>query len=136
MASGYEFVEHTADIRLRVRGVTLGDLFTAALDGMNAYIFGPDTPRGAVIVREGVEIEATDPTDLLVAWLARGLYLTSIHRAATRVFAVESVTPTKIRATLEVVRADPFEEIKAVTYHGLAVEKTATGYEALITFDI
>jgi SHS2 domain-containing protein len=136
----YEFVEHTADIRLRVRGAVLGDLFRAALDGMNAYMFGEEAGvagiHGEVLAREEVRISAADTTDLLVAWLARGLFLSSVHRAATRVGAIDAITPTEVRATIEVVRAEPREEIKAVTYHGLTVENTATGYEAVITFDI
>lgn len=132
----YEFVEHTADIQLRVRSPVLAGVFLDALQGMNVFLFGENAPHGEVADRKEVSLEARDTTDLLVAWLSRCLWLSATERVAVVCRTLTEVTPTTLHGTVELVRAHPREEIKGVTYHNLEVAHTPAGYEACVTFDI
>lgn len=133
----YEILEHTADIGLRARGETLAEVFTTATEGMMA-IAGTWQPGEGEEVP--IEAGAGDLAGLLVEWLGEALYVQDSRSAGVAGVRVEVVEGGRAEGALLVrpFAGDPSEgvQIKAVTYHQLAVERSAGGWTATVFFDI
>ena len=133
----YEVLEHTADVGLRAVASDLAELFETAAEGM-AAIAGVHRPgRGEPVA---IALESSDLEGLLVDWLNEVLYQHDSRGAALRTARVWEVDDTSVRATIELApldeRDDEGIQIKAVTYHQLAVRKTEDGWEAMVFFDV
>jgi SHS2 domain-containing protein len=139
---GFTFVDHTADVAARLRGATLDDLFAAAAGALTAAI----TVLEAVAPRQSraVTLEAADLELLLVDWVGELLYLFETEQflvAAARPRVAEQDRRWRVEAEISGETRDPARHpikvlVKAVTFHGLRIERRADGYETLIVFDI
>ncbi|GAB6167411.1 archease [Thermostilla marina] len=144
----FETFDHTADIGLRVAADTLKDLFAEATLGLYTLLC-PDLEsvrseerRNIVLPFPAAAGEACEPdyAELLHDWLAEVLYVFDVERfLACRVHV--SFHEGELHGVLEGERFDADRhtldlEIKAVTYHGLTVERTAEGWRAEIIFDL
>ena len=135
----YETFEHTADLGLRMRAESLNELFAEAGRALFSVIvanFDSVEP-----VRElSFRIEGTRRDDLLSDWLAELLYTFDARRVLLSAFDVE-VGQNGLRAT---ARGEPFDpsrheldmEVKAITYHGLKVERDGDGWLAEVIVDL
>jgi len=133
----YEFIEHTADIRLRAEGDDLKTLLLELAAGMNEFLFGETSSSSTeILASETVEIVSPDVVSLVVDWLSRLLLLSSIHHGKAVPLEITHISERELRASIAVYKAEQIEDIKAVTYHGLEVTKTPHGIEACVTFDI
>lgn len=138
MAGKYEIVEHTADVGVRGRGNTLDELFAGMARGLFALIADLETVHPTVERR--VELERDTPEELLHAWLDE---LNAMHQIRGELYAEFEPTVDGIRLTAT-VRGEPIDldrhrlgtEIKAITWHDLAVRQTAEGYEAEVLLDV
>jgi len=135
---GWKLLDHTADIRMEVRGSSLEELFLNASRGLTSLL----TPESRDLPDTELELslEADDIEELLVEWLRELLF-----RHQTRGFIlvsadIKELSNTKLKAKLAGRKRGPGEEpeieVKAVTYHGLSVRKNHTGYVVTIVFDI
>lgn len=133
----YSFLEHTADVRMRVTGKTIDELFRDALLGMVA-IMHPDGTRGEEKIRRTVAIDAPDATALLIDFLNEALVWMHTEREAFTDVRFHMISEYALEAELIGYRADEFgEDIKAVTYHEADVQKDAEGvWTTNIVFDI
>lgn len=135
----FEILPHTADVRLKVTGTTLRELFTVALSGMNEII-RPGTCRGKLTLTEraDVAVESSDTTALLIDFLAEVLTLTHERRIVFCRVEFSTLTATRIAAQISGRRVEQSDEdIKAVTYHDAEVRHNAADeYETIIVFDI
>ena len=134
----YNTFEHTADVGIEARGATLEEAFANAARGMFSIIVdGSD-----ISAREKREISleaAMDEEQLLVDWLSELLY---VHDVEGLVF--DSFDITIDDGLQAVARGEPYSrekhgygsEIKAVTYHLLAIKRTKKGVEINVLFDI
>lgn len=138
--AGWEILDHTGDIALRVFAPDLEGLFTAAVPALFDVIVDVRTvePRD----RSPVAIDgAVDEADLLVRFLSELLYR---HDAEGRLFRdarIVRMEPTRLAAEAIGEAFDPARhaiarEVKAVTYHGLALTRTPRGVEARIVLDL
>lgn len=135
----YESLDHTADIGLRVFTRRLDDLFQGAAMALFEHITDIEILDGTG--EHAIEVTGEDRADLLVNWLREVLYLWTGKECLLASAAIRSVSDTRLTA---MVRTDPFDpdrhvihnEIKAVTYHGVSVEKTADGWMAEVIFDV
>jgi len=147
MPLDFESIPHTADIQIRVYGTTQEELFRHALIGM-FQVIGPHA-QGCTVHNErlicptldrhhDVTIEAPDTEQLLVDFLSQALYLSDTNNEAYLDATILSITPTTINATLHGVAVTGFEvvEIKAVTYHNLAIRQVNGIWQTDIVFDI
>ncbi len=132
--SGYQEQPHTADWALTVWAPAMIDLLQQAARGMYALMHArlQSEPREAY----RFEIAASDRETLLVTFLAELLYFTQRDEVGFDRFELAQEGD---RLIVEVEGA-PLEsiakEIKAVTYHNLAVRETERGLEATIVFDV
>ena len=131
---GWREVEHTADWELEVWGPDIAALLDEAARAMYR-LMGlelDDGPRQ----RRRLELEADDREQLLVEFLVELLYLAESERLAFDRLDLE-VAEGRLRADLEGARVRAqAKEIKAVTYHRLAVRDTERGLETRIVFDV
>ena len=135
----YETFEHTADLGLRVRAATLDELFADAARGLFSMIVPElDSVRPA----ESVNFQlAGQPSDLLLFdWLNELLYTYEVGHLLLAQFEVR-VSETGLTAT---ARGEPIDqtrhkldhEVKAITYHGLKLERTNDSWLAEVIVDI
>ncbi len=133
-AAGYRELAHTADWELEVWAPDLAGLLEQAAVGMYA-LMGIELDAGPR-QRRRLEVTGDDREDLLVALLAELLFLTEREELGFDRFRAE-VEEGRVRAEVEgaPVRFQA-KEIKAVTYHHLAVRETVRGLTTRIVFDV
>lgn len=136
---GYRLLEHTADMGIEASGATLEELFAQAAYGLLEIIAGA---AGALSREEkSVTVRGGDTEELLVNWLNEVLYLFETGGLFPVDFEVEEVAGNRLKAR---VVGEPFNpqrhtverEVKAVTHHQLAVERTADGWRARVYVDL
>lgn len=143
----FELLSHTADIKIRVYGVTLAQLFSHALIGMfqatHPIALGCKRVNDRVIcndlpVMHTIEVRSPDREALLVDFLSEALYLSDTYNEAYLDATIHSLTDTELVATIKGVAITGFEvvEIKAVTYHDLALQQKDGIWQTDIVFDI
>ena len=135
----WQLVDHTADIGLRIEAPTLPALFEEAAQALTSLFV--DDP-GSVRPRQTLdfELEAHDPVELLLDWLQALLVAFAVRHMLLRDFRV-TLEPGTVRASAGGERADPTRhglahEVKAITYHGLALRETARGWQAEVLVDV
>lgn len=136
--AGYELLEHTADVGLRVTGATLEEVFEQATLGM-AEIAGVWSPGpGGDDVR--IDVAADDLGGLLVDWLSEVLYLYDARTAGITGVRVERVAAGRATGIVSIGAlgrgAGDGTQVKAVTYHQLGVDERPDGCVATVFFDI
>lgn len=140
----FEILPHTADIKIRVFGETISQLFINALCGM-FHAIGPrfvtDQKNSSCETAPNkyeVTVKARDRELLLVDFLSHALYLSDIHNVAFVDATIHEITDTNMTATVcgEPIIGFEVVEIKAVTYHDLFVKQVDKGWQAEIVFDI
>ena len=147
MQKDFELLQHTADIKIRVYGASLEQIFTHALIGMFQAI-GPHA-FGCTVVADRlvcdalpfshtISVDSPDREALLVDFLSDALYLSDIHDQAYLDAKIHVLTDTHLQVTIYGVAVQGFEvvEIKAVTYHDLYIKQVDDGWQAEIVFDI
>lgn len=147
MKIDFEVVPNTADLKLRVYGSTLEELFKNALIGMFQSM-GPRAVGCRIVndrlvcphlpTHQTIDIEAFDADALLVDFLAQALFLSDLQNEAYLDATVHEIMPTHVIAKLHGIQITGFEtvEIKAVAYHNLKIKQVPEGYEVDIVFDI
>ncbi len=135
----YEVFEHTADLGLRVVAADLNALFAEAGHGLFAMIVeNPEAIRPGRPV--SIHLDGGDREYLLFDWLNELLFLFDSEHLLLSEFRV-NVQPAGLSAEARGEALDPTRhrldhEVKAITYHGLAVKQTAAGWVAEIIVDI
>ena len=129
--------EHVADVRARVQGSTLPELFRAALEAMNE-IAGPRRGDDTPALTEVVSLTAPDTTVLLIDFLSEALTRGHILHGVFDRVEFSTLTDCALEARLEGYEvAHLVKDIKAVTYHEADVRENAEGqFETIIVFDI
>ena len=136
-----EVFDHTADVGLRVRASTLDDLFRTSAEGLFDYIVA-NRDEVHVERREAVSLEAASPAELLAAWLNE-----LIFRCETRhcLYTLFDVRPSEDGRSLQAeIGGEPIDrdrhvldhEVKAVTHHGLTLQRTGPEWVAELILDI
>lgn len=135
----YEIFEHTADMGLRVRAASLDELFAEAARALfSVVVANLDSVRP--VEKLAFEIDAEQLDVLLRDWLAELLF---VFHTRHMLFGQFEVRVLDNRATAA-ARGEPIDksrhqidvEVKAVTYHGLKVERQGEGWLAEVILDI
>lgn len=143
----FEFLAHTADLKIRVFGANKQELFRHAVIGMfqsigphaagcntvDERLICPQLPEERSVVVESMDINA-----LIVDFLSEALYLSDVHNEAYLDAEITELTDTKIEAVLHGIKVERFDvvEIKAVTYYGVDIKKVGDLWQTDIVFDI
>lgn len=126
-AGSYEFLDHPADVRLRLQGRGPGPLYRTAVRALCAWV----TDGEALDPGPGQEIElsAADPAELLVCLLNEALYVLESAGRPAMDLEVARVTDTSLGGVLRL--GEPrspdllsrLREVKAATYNELGWER-------------
>ena len=137
--SGYESLDHTADLALRVWAPSARELIEQAAAGFIGLMVDPDT----VPPEREVAISATGagPEELLVGWLNEILFVFDAQGMAPVRAKVDVLTDGEVRGRLFGQDFDPLHHdvrnvIKAVTFHDLSVKRMGDRLEVSIVFDV
>jgi SHS2 domain-containing protein len=133
----YDQIDHTADLAARIYGKDIPELFENAAFAM--FDMMADTEGVDLSEATQVEVEAPDLESLLVAWLNELLFILEDRKLLPVVFKVIFLGDGKLVAEVKGQKAEKdrvHTEIKAATYHDIAIEKTSKGCEVTIVFDV
>ena len=135
----YQHIDHTADLGIKVFGLTLAELFENAAFGLFDNI--ADLEKVNPKSEFNVEVQATDREALLVNWLSELNYLFLTRKELFESFHITEMNNEHLTATvrgekLNLDRHEIYTEVKAVTYHKLYVKETGQGWEAQVIFDL
>ena len=133
----YEELPHTADVRIRARAATLGDLFSDMTDALMQVMYGDDRTGS---LKQEIRVRGGNPESLLRDYLSEVLYVSEVTGT---VFSHAAVT-MQDNALHAVLSGEPFDparhsggtEVKGISYSGLLVRKEGNGYMAEIVFDV
>lgn len=135
----FRILEHTADVGFEAFGATREEVFANAARALIHLFADLDSieAREEVTVR----VEASDPPGLLVNWLSEILYLVDAESWLFSDFVVRSLEDTRLHALARGEKFDPSRHgakllLKAITYHQLVLEQTASGWRAQVYVDI
>ncbi|MGK7917578.1 MAG: archease [Prochloraceae cyanobacterium] len=132
---GFEEIEHTADWAYRVWAKNLEELFTQAAKGLY-YLAGAQLASELRVTRE-IHLQGIDRESLLVAWLNELLHLYESEGLAGDRLEILQLEARTFRARVSAGKVKQWlKDIKAVTYHNLAIRSTQTGFEVTIVLDV
>ena len=142
---GYQIVQHTADLCIRVWGKSWKDLLEESARGMMSQII----PMETVEENDSSElvVQGENGEELLLNWLREILFLVEggmvfssfcIHENN---FSEKEKGKYRFHAALGGEKLDPARhdictEIKAVTRHGLSLKQRGSWWETSILFDV
>ena len=137
--AGVRFLDHPSDIGIEARGTTCEEAFTRAAGALVSLILDPSTVETSE--RRTITLQAADAEQLLVRWLSEILYLYDGQGFVPKEFLISLCTPARLEATVagEPLRAGKHRvrlDIKAVTYHQLAVWQDNEGWGVRVYLDI
>ena len=132
-------IEHTADLGIEVEADTPADLFQCA--GRALFSLMVNLENAQPHEERPISVQAENWEDLLHDWLSRLLreFLQDGFIAAK--IKIDEISSTRVNARLVGEKLDydrhEFEtEIKAVTYHQLAVTQEENHWRARVIFDV
>jgi len=139
----FRVLEHTADVGFEAFGGTKEEVFANSGRALFSLTVDLDSvlPRERVPIAANVSGTSADPSSLLVNWLSEMLYFYDAEGWLLRDFEIENLNGRSISA---VARGEKFDRarhqikllVKAITYHQLALEETASGWRAQVYVDI
>jgi SHS2 domain-containing protein len=135
MKKKFEIIEHTADVRFRIFGRDLKEIFENAV-WVLAWVAVGEPPK-KLPLRERIEISAPDENILLGDFLNEILAKTQIKKAVFPRLEIIELCKTRVVAQILGAPTPSFrEDIKAVTYHELKIKKSRGRLETNLIFDI
>ncbi len=136
----YEFFDHAADVGIRLCAGSLEDLFLTAAQALMAWIGPP--PQGN-LAEQKVSISAEDLEELLLRWLQEVLCLFQLahgYFTGAREISVD-VGLGKLDASVILCewtedKHREYQEVKAITYHKLKVDREGPLWVANVILDV
>ena len=130
-----------ADAAFEATGHDLAEVFAAAARAVFAIIVNLEQVR--TVISRQVTLEAESQDELLYAWLSELVYLKDVHRELYSDFDVVISTDKTLRLQAT-IRGDSVDnlagltltDVKAITYHLLAIESTTSGLKATVVVDL
>ena len=139
MGKHCETFDHTADVGLSARADTLGELFEALAEGLAEVI----CPPAQVCPQEtrSLSCQAEDVEALAVDFLSEVLGVIQGEHFMLASVRVSKMSENSVTAELVGLPYDPARheiatEVKAVTYHQLAVKQVGPAWTARVILDL
>ena len=135
----YEQIPHTADIAIKAYGRDLKELFTNAAYGMFDIIADLEGLKSSVSI--DVNLKAPSKEELLISWLDELLYNFYTKNIIFFEFDISFISDKEIVAKVSGKHIGDNRnrlktEIKAATFHDLAIKESAEGLFVEIVFDV
>ena len=135
----YELLDHTADIGIRVKAKTVGQLFQDAASAIFDIIAEKKNSRPGTRQTITIRQRAENLEELFVNWLNELLSLSAARGVIFSRFQVKRIGPRALEASAGGIGIENYRvntEVKAATYHRLKVEKIKGGWQAEVIFDV
>jgi SHS2 domain-containing protein len=135
----YEFIEHTADIGIRVKGDDLKGLFINAALAMFEIIAEKQKTESTRQVKAKIEQEADNLEELFINWLNELLSLSATKELIFSEFKIDKLDENSLKAIVtgnDIKNYKVNTEIKAATYHQLKIQESESGWQAEVIFDV
>ncbi len=117
----YEFLEHTADLKIKVYGKNLEEIITNSLLALKSFLKPKLTKEK---IEKEIEIENQNQVILLIDFLSEILAQTYIEKAIFTKFEKKILEETKIKGKILGFKFQSLtKDIKAITYHQVKLEK-------------
>lgn len=135
----YWLFDHTADLGVEIYGKTVKELFTNAAFAVFDSI--ADLSRVSTTEERTIIVEGEGWEDLLVNFLREILYLFNGEGLLLKEYSIRKIDSHHLEGKVSGERFDPskhriYKEIKAVTYHQVAVRETPDGWQGRVIFDV
>jgi SHS2 domain-containing protein len=139
MKKSYTLLDHTADLRVRITGTSRAALFKNAGLALADLICDPATLNPEQTLT--IDIAGDDPADLMVNFLRELLYQWAGNEKLIKTVDILDISDDALSVRIHTARYKSdqhaiLNEIKAVTYHQIAVDQTDDGWQASVVFDI
>jgi len=142
MSASYKFIDHTADIACEVSGDTLEELFTASAEAWRISVV-EETKYCEREIKK-FKLKASSKEQLLVDFISEiNYYLFTRNWLFNLVVELEIkqeneawILSTEIEGMPVSQDVEIKQEIKAITFHQMNIEKRKNQYYTLIVFDI
>jgi SHS2 domain-containing protein len=136
----YREIEHTADVGVEIEAPGLPAAFERIAAAMFDMVSDLDQIGSGWRRHVRVGGRRGDLEHLLVRWLTELLFLHESEHVLLSTFRVDRVGADAVEAEVAGERYDPARhalkiEIKAPTYHDLAIEETPSGWRVRVIFD-
>lgn len=134
----FEILPHTADLRIKIVGDNLIELFVAGIEGMAEVLNSRACRSQELELIKTITLSSADQTALLIDFLSEVLTVSQTQKIVVCSALVKKISETEITAELFGTKVKSFDEdIKAVTYHEAEIKKNKEGgYETTVVFDI
>jgi len=142
--AGFEFKEHTADVRVKSWGKTLEEAFSQTALSLITTIT-PNLNKISPIIEKNIEIESEDKYALCFDFLSEFLYLFDVEELIFCEIFVKPIKKIGDKFKLEaVLKGEHFDrskheigtEVKAITYSFMNIEEKKKKVVINIVFDI
>ena len=141
MMKNFEFIEHTADVGIRVYGEDLESLFRNGAVALCELLVDKQ-PKGDK--KKEVYLEAGDIEELFVNWLNELIGFFFAYNFLPAEYSICMEDKDNLKSLKVHIRGEdynPYEnkinnEIKAATYHNLKITRNDKGYMAEVIFDV
>jgi SHS2 domain-containing protein len=138
----YEILEHTADIRIRVKARDLKTLFSRSSRAMFDLIAERKPGKGAANadkVELKVSQKAGNLEELFINWLNELLSLSASQNLIFSDFKMKNFSENSLEALVLGGKSGNYQinkEIKAATYHQLQITKSGKDWKVEVIFDV
>ena len=142
--TGFEFMEHTADVSVKSWGRNLEEAFSQTALGLMTTIT-PNLKKVSPKIEKKIEIVSEDKYALCFDFLSEFLYLFDVEDLVFSNVFVKSIQKIEEKYKLiALVKGEPFDrekheigtEVKAITYSFMNIEEKENKVEINIVFDI
>ncbi len=143
MGWNYNFIDHTADIAVEVKGDTIEDLFIASASAWQESVIEKNELNSSV--KKQINIEDLSHEELLVhfldelnfllltkKWILAKINKIEIKKIEDKFNLKADITGENINEKRHQIKV----EIKAVTFHQMEIKKINSKYSTRIVFDI
>jgi len=130
--------DHSGDIGIEARGDSPGQLLVNLSRGLLSLMcrsrVEASIERRIVVVSDSLE-------GMVVDWLSEIISAADVHGEVYGMVRVDKIEPGRVEGVIRGERYDGARhelrfEVKAATYHGLAVEQAGGRYRARVIFDL
>lgn len=130
----FKFLKHTADIKIRVEGNSIEDIFKESINALNSFL-KPKIKKNSFVKNIEIILPKNEYQELLIDFLSEVLAKTYIEKL---IFSLKNISIDNYLKTILTGREFIAlkREIKAITYHQAKLEKKGNKYIAEFIVDI